>query len=116
MSKKGRRGVRGFDVKSLPYVSRVYVNNQVLLPASLVRALGIRDLKYAKITFKYKDQVLTIRATLLRTKNTDSRQFTIPKDIRERYGIKPGDDVEIISVSKLARHEEEEIATRRRSR
>jgi AbrB family looped-hinge helix DNA binding protein len=35
---------------------------------------------------------------LLRTKHTDSRQFTIPREVREAYGIKPGDEVEIINI------------------
>ncbi|GAB6948015.1 hypothetical protein JCM16161A_21450 [Vulcanisaeta sp. JCM 16161] len=30
---------------------------------------------------------------LLRTRHTASRQFTIPREVRERYGIKPFDDV-----------------------
>ncbi|MCG2880237.1 MAG: AbrB/MazE/SpoVT family DNA-binding domain-containing protein, partial [Vulcanisaeta sp.] len=30
--------------------------------------------------------------------HTDSRQFTIPREVREKYGIKPGDEVEILDI------------------
>ncbi|HDI74755.1 MAG: AbrB/MazE/SpoVT family DNA-binding domain-containing protein [Thermoprotei archaeon] len=102
MSKRSRRGARGFDVRSLPYKAKVYVNNQVLIPASLIRALNLRDIKYAEVTFRYKNQIITIKATLLRTRNTDSRQFTIYKAIREKYGIRPGDDIEIIAIKRTS--------------
>ena len=35
---------------------------------------------------------------LLKTRHTDSRQFTIPKDIRDKYDIRPGDKITIIEV------------------
>jgi SpoVT / AbrB like domain. len=45
----------------------------------------------------------TIRGVrLLRTRHTDSRQFTIPKEVREKYGIKPGDYIEILSITPLS--------------
>ncbi|MGC8544010.1 MAG: AbrB/MazE/SpoVT family DNA-binding domain-containing protein, partial [Vulcanisaeta sp.] len=35
-----RYNMRAKLVNGLPYRTKVYINNQVLLPASLVRALG----------------------------------------------------------------------------
>ncbi len=94
-----RRGAKGYDITSLPYKVKVYVNNQVLIPAKLVRTLGITSWRYADIVIRYKDQVITIKnARLLRTRHTDSRQFTIPKEIRDRYGIKPGDEIEVLEI------------------
>lgn len=96
------RRTRGFDVTSLPYRARVYINNQVLLPASLVRALEIRDHAYVRITFVFKGKSITLgRVKLLRTRNTDSRQFTIPKAVRVSAGVEPGDIVEIVDVEPL---------------
>ncbi|MGC9136708.1 AbrB/MazE/SpoVT family DNA-binding domain-containing protein [Caldivirga sp.] len=97
-----RRGAVGFLVTALPYRVKVYSNFQVLIPASLVRALDIVNLRYVNITFRFKDATGTIEgARLLRTRHTDSRQFTIPKELRERYGIRPGDYIEIISIKPL---------------
>ena len=94
-----RRGAPGYRVTKLPYKVRVYLNNQVLIPASLVRVLGISGLKYAVITISYNGVPITIKGVkLLRTKHTDSRQFTIPREVREAYGIRPGDEVEILDI------------------
>jgi AbrB family looped-hinge helix DNA binding protein len=94
-----KRGAPGIRVTKLPYKVRVYLNNQVLIPASLVRILGISGLRYAVITVAYNGVVVKLRGIkLLRTKHTDSRQFTIPREVREAYGIKPGDEVEIINI------------------
>ncbi|MCG2880256.1 MAG: AbrB/MazE/SpoVT family DNA-binding domain-containing protein, partial [Vulcanisaeta sp.] len=82
-----RCGAPGIRVTRLPYRVRVYLNNQVLIPASLVRALGISGLRYAVITLSYNGVVITLNGVkLLRTKHTDSRQFTIPREVREKYG------------------------------
>ncbi len=35
---------------------------------------------------------------LLRTRHTDSRQFTIPRDVRKLYGIGPSDIIKILSI------------------
>lgn len=94
----GRVGVRGLDIESLPYKIRVYLNNQVLIPARLVRRLGIGDYKYAKITLRFRGHTETIVAKLLRTRNTFSRQFTIPKDVREKLSIEPGSEIEILAI------------------
>ncbi|BDR91914.1 AbrB/MazE/SpoVT family DNA-binding domain-containing protein [Vulcanisaeta souniana] len=93
------RGAPGYGVTKLPYKVRVYLNNQVLIPASLVRALGISGLKYAVITVSYNGIPITVKGVkLLRTRHTDSRQFTVPRKVRETYGIRPGDEIEIIEI------------------
>jgi len=86
-------------VNGLPFRTRVYLNNQVLLPASLVRALGIEGADYADVVIKYGDKVIEVRnAKLLRTRHTSARQFTIPREVREKYGVGPLDEVEIVQV------------------
>ncbi len=35
---------------------------------------------------------------LLRTRHTASRQFTIPREAREKFGIRPLDEVEVIAI------------------
>jgi len=88
-----------FNATSLPYKTRVYINNQVLLPAGLVRALGIEGVRYADVVIRHGNVVTVLkRVKLLRTKHTASRQFTIPKGVREEYGIKPLDEVVILSI------------------
>jgi hypothetical protein len=86
-------------VNGLPYRTRVYLNNQVLLPASLIKTLGIEGADYADVIIKYGDKVIEVRnAKLLRTRRTASRQFTIPREVREKYGVRPLDEVEIVQV------------------
>ena len=86
-------------VNGLPFKTRVYINNQVLLPASLIKTLGIEGADYADVIIKYGDKVIEVRnAKLLRTRHTASRQFTIPREVREEYGIKPLDEVVILSI------------------
>jgi len=38
---------------------------------------------------------------LLRTRHTDSRQFTIPKSAREKYGILPGATVKVKKIEAI---------------
>ena len=86
-------------VSGLPYRTRVYLNNQVLLPASLVRALGIEGADYADVIIRFNDKLIEIRdAKLLRNRRAVSRQFTIPREVREEYGVGPLDEVEIVQV------------------
>ena len=86
-------------VSGLPYRTRVYLNNQVLLPASLVRALGIEGAYYADVIIRFNDKLIEIRdVKLLRNRRAVSRQFTIPREVREEYGIKPLDEVVILSI------------------
>jgi bifunctional DNA-binding transcriptional regulator/antitoxin component of YhaV-PrlF toxin-antitoxin module len=86
-------------VAKLPYKVRVYINNQVLVPAYLVKALGIEGVRYADITIEFKGFTITLEKTkLLRPKSTASRQFTIPKPVRERYGVRPFDEVVVLDI------------------
>ena len=82
-------------IVDFPYEVKVYLNNQVLIPASLVRSLGIRSARIARVTLEYSGNEFTIEVKLLRTRRTDSRQFTIPKETREKYGILPGSIVKV---------------------
>jgi len=89
-------------VDGLPYRTKIYVNNQVLLPARLIRALGIDWARYADIVIRHNGMVITLRKTLLlRTRHTSSRQFTIPREVREKYGVMPLDEVEILDIRPL---------------
>jgi bifunctional DNA-binding transcriptional regulator/antitoxin component of YhaV-PrlF toxin-antitoxin module len=91
--------MRPKPVNGLPFKTKVYLNNQVLLPASLIKALGIEGAMYADVVIKYGDKVIEVRnAKLLRTRHTSARQFTIPREIREKYGVGPLDEVEIVQV------------------
>jgi len=99
MTKRGRRGMA---IYSLPYTTSIYINNQVLIPASLVRSLGIMNAKYANITLIINDEEVTLRnVRLLRTRHTDSRQFTIPRNVRNKYNLGPGDKVVITKIEVL---------------
>ncbi|GAB6943788.1 AbrB/MazE/SpoVT family DNA-binding domain-containing protein [Vulcanisaeta sp. JCM 14467] len=102
---------KGKPVDGLPYRVRVYINNQVLLPAMLVRVLNIEHLRYANIVIRYDGNVITLdRVLLLRARHTASRQFTIPKEVREKYGIKPFDEIEILSIKPAGMKEVEHQA------
>ncbi|RLE70496.1 MAG: AbrB/MazE/SpoVT family DNA-binding domain-containing protein [Thermoprotei archaeon] len=96
-----RRGAPGFNIRSLPYEVKIYLNNQVLVPASLVRALGLREARRARVTLEYEGTEFSIDVKLLRTRYTDSRQFTIPREARERYGLKPGLTVKVKKIEPL---------------
>ncbi|ADN51764.1 AbrB/MazE/SpoVT family DNA-binding domain-containing protein [Vulcanisaeta distributa] len=94
-----RRVRRSMVITKLPYVTKIYINYQVLIPASLVKALNIENVAYANITIKYRGLEIEIpQVRLLRTRNTASRQFTIPKEVREKYGISPLDEVEVLDI------------------
>ena len=101
MQEKRKRGVKGLNIKNLPYEVKVYMNNQVLIPAQLTRALKLTDAVYSKIKFEYNNQTYDIEVKLLRTKYTDSRQFTIPKEIRTRIGLLPGKKIKILDIRKI---------------
>ncbi|GAB6943533.1 AbrB/MazE/SpoVT family DNA-binding domain-containing protein [Vulcanisaeta sp. JCM 14467] len=90
---------RRIKVNGLPYKTRVYINNQVLIPSELVKLLGIERSLFADVVIKHEGRVISINGVrLLRNRRATSRQFTIPREIREAYGIKPLDEIEIISV------------------
>ncbi len=96
-----RRGAPGFKVDGLPYGARVYINNQVLLPASLVRLLNMVHVRYVDMVIQHKgDRIELHGVKLLRTRHTDSRQFTIPKEIRDKFRIQPGDKIVIVEIHK----------------
>ncbi|MGC8543833.1 MAG: AbrB/MazE/SpoVT family DNA-binding domain-containing protein [Vulcanisaeta sp.] len=90
---------REIRVGGLPYRTRIYINSQVLLPSGLVKLLGIEKYLYADVVIRYEGKVIEIKGVkLLRNRRATSRQFTIPREIRETYGIKPLDEIEIIEV------------------
>ncbi len=94
-----RRCGKRYEISSLPYKAMVYLNNQVLIPAILARTLGITNARYANVIIEHNGVYIELKCIrLLRTRHTDSRQFTIPKRIREVYGIKPGDIITVISI------------------
>lgn len=78
------------------------MNNQVLIPARVVKCLGIKDVEYADVVIKYGNEVIELSGVKLlrsvRGGGGASRQFTIPRDVRERFGIQALDTVEVISV------------------
>jgi bifunctional DNA-binding transcriptional regulator/antitoxin component of YhaV-PrlF toxin-antitoxin module len=98
LGEKPRRGTRGLTIESLPYRIRVYSNNQVLIPASLVRKLNIQSIEKAIITIRVGGEEHSFTARLLKTKYTDSRQFTIPKELREKVSLVPGSDIEVVDI------------------
>ncbi len=95
---------RGKEVSGLPYMTRIYINGQVLLPAMLVRALGIEWARYADIVIRHNGRLIRLRGgvQLLRARRAASRQFTIPSEVRAKFGgVMPLDRVEIIDVRPL---------------
>ena len=85
---------RGLLIDDLPYTIKVYINNQVLVPANLARSLGLDKVKYVDVVMEYNGYKIEINnVRLLRTRHTSSRQFTIPREVREKFGIKPFDEV-----------------------
>ena len=100
---------RGKIVNELPYETRIYINGQALIPASLVRALGIEWARYASIVMRYDGKTIELRRVqLLRPRRAASRRFTIPREVRDRYGIRPLDRIEIIEVRPLRAEEAED--------
>lgn len=99
--RRGRRGTRGFSIESLPYRVKLYSNNQVLVPASLVRKLGLQTVTRVRVVIRYMGVEHTFTAKLLKTKYTDSRQFTVPKDLRERISLMPGSEIEVLNIEPL---------------
>ncbi|GAB6945831.1 AbrB/MazE/SpoVT family DNA-binding domain-containing protein [Vulcanisaeta sp. JCM 14467] len=93
-------GRKGLPIGELPYTIKVYINNQVLVPANLVRSLGLDKVKYVDVIIEYNGYKIQINnVKLLKTKHTASRQFTIPKEVREKFGIKPLDEVIILMIT-----------------
>ncbi len=58
--------------------------------------MGLDKVKYVDVVLEHNGQKIEVNnVKLLRTRHTASRQFTIPKDVREKYGIRPFDDVTV---------------------
>lgn len=89
------------DTMELPYEAYVYLNNQVLIPASLVRLLKLQEARSALITIEYEGVEFELRVKLLKTRRTDSRQFTIPREVREKYGITPGSRIKVKKIEAI---------------
>lgn len=85
----------------LPYEAKVYINNQVLIPAHIVKALDLREVQKARVKLEYEGQEVVVEVKLLRTRHTDSRQFTIPKSARDKFGIVPGSVVKVKSIEPI---------------
>lgn len=91
--KRARRG--------LPYMATVYGNNQVYIPSSLIKTLGLANFDYAMVIMEHGGREVTLSVKLLRAKRTAARLFTLPKSVREALGIKQGDVVIIKSITPL---------------
>lgn len=89
------------DTTELPYEAHVYLNNQVLIPASLVRLLKLQEARSALVTIEYEGVEFELRVKLLKTRRTDSRQFTIPREAREKYGIVPGSRIKVKKIEAI---------------
>jgi bifunctional DNA-binding transcriptional regulator/antitoxin component of YhaV-PrlF toxin-antitoxin module len=97
-SKAAEESERKKSVEQLPYEAEVYINNQVPIPAKVVRTLRLQNARIACITLEYKGVEIVFNAELLRTRHTVSRQFTIPKSVRDKYGIAPGAWVKVKKI------------------
>lgn len=80
----------------------MYLNNQVLIPAKVVRVLRLRRARVACITLEYNGAEIVFDAALLRARHTDARQFTIPMSIGEKYGIAPGARVKVKKIEVIS--------------
>ncbi|MEZ0345012.1 MAG: AbrB/MazE/SpoVT family DNA-binding domain-containing protein [Infirmifilum sp.] len=98
MSERTRRGTRGLNIESLPYRIKVYSNNQVLIPASLVRKLNLQKAVKVEVKIRFGGAEHSFSVHLLKTKYTDSRQFTIPKELREKISLLPGSEIEVVEI------------------
>ncbi len=96
-----RRGVEGLNIVELPYEVKLYGNGQLLIPAKLVKALNIAESRYILVTIRSSRGEATFKAKLLKTRKTHSRQFTVPKQLRDELNIKGGDVVSVIRLVPL---------------
>ncbi|BDR92167.1 hypothetical protein [Vulcanisaeta souniana] len=93
---------RGIKTNGLPYRTRVYINNQVLIPSSIIKALGIEKSLFVNVVIRHGNSVIRInRVKLLRNRRALSRQFTIPREIRETFNIMPLDEIEIMHIEPI---------------
>lgn len=96
------RRLSGRNIAEAPYEAYVYLNNQVLIPASLVRSLKLQEAYSALVTLEYGGIEFTLKVKLLKTRRTDSRQFTIPREVREKYDILPGSRIKVKRIEAIA--------------
>ncbi|MGC8542585.1 MAG: AbrB/MazE/SpoVT family DNA-binding domain-containing protein [Vulcanisaeta sp.] len=90
---------RAKAVGGLPFRTRVYINNQIFIPASVIRALGLSDINHVDVVIRHGGRAVRIFGVkLLSNGRGFSRQFTIPKQVRERYGIMPLDEIEVVEI------------------
>ncbi len=93
---------RRIRVNGLPYRTRIYINNQVLIPSELVKLLGIEGSLFANVIIRHGGRIISINGVkLLRNGHAMSRQFTIPREVRERFGINPLDEIEILDIKPI---------------
>ena len=87
----------------LPYEARVYLNNQVLVPAGVVRRLGIGDATHANVLISVNGTLYFLEGVrLLRSRFSGaSRWFTIPKPVRDKLGIRPFDTVRVLCIQPI---------------
>lgn len=82
----------------MPYEAVVYATGQVPIPARIARGLGLEPWDYADVTIEYNGVRIRLgRVRLVRT-HAASRRFTIPREVREFYGIKPFSIVRVVDV------------------
>lgn len=93
---------RGIKTNGLPYRTRVYINNQVLIPSSIIKSLGIEKCLFVNVVIRHGDSIIRINGVrLLRNRRAFSRQFTIPREIREAFNIMPLDEIEIMHIEPI---------------
>mgnify|MGYP001770814368 CR=1 FL=1 len=82
----------------LPFETVVYATGQVPIPARIARELGLEPWDYADVTIEFNGMRVRLgRVRLVRT-HAFSRRFTIPKEVRDFYGIKPFTSVRVVEV------------------
>jgi len=85
----------------LPITVKVYINNQVLIPANVVRCLGVESVDFIDVMIRFGSRLVRINnVRLLKPARGrgSSRQFTIPREIREEFGIEPLSIIELVGV------------------
>jgi bifunctional DNA-binding transcriptional regulator/antitoxin component of YhaV-PrlF toxin-antitoxin module len=75
----------------LPLEARVWVNGQLLLPAGLVRGLGLEGARRAFVVVEREGAVEAFIAPLVKPSGSETaaRIVTIPMYVRERLGLSP---------------------------
>lgn len=78
-------------VAQLPLEARVWVNGQFILPAKLVRGLGLESARRAFVVVEREGVVEAFAAPLIKPSSSEAatRIVTIPERVRERLGLSP---------------------------